>query len=41
MSGGAPPPASIPAGAFLRKPFTVASLAKALAVAIGSTGPDS
>lgn len=41
MSGGAQPPASIPAEAFLRKPFTVASLSKAIAAATGSAAAGS
>ena len=37
MSGAASPPASALPGTFLRKPFTVGSLSKAIAAAIGST----
>lgn len=37
MSGAALPPASALPGTFLRKPFTVGLLSKAIAAAIGST----
>jgi len=39
MSGAAPPPASIRPGAFLRKPFSMGSLSKAIAAATGSAEP--
>jgi CheY-like chemotaxis protein len=39
MSGAAPLPASIRPETFLRKPFTVASLSKAIAAATGSAEP--
>ena len=39
MSGAAPPPASIRLGAFLRKPFSMGSLSKAIVAATGSAEP--